>query len=381
MGSTGFLSSTNRRGDSSSPKARTHRLLASPTGERRPNRPPRVPPRALGVRHAGHGPRGHGVPGRLHRAPSERSGLGPRRRLGGGPTDARGTARGRLALQRPPSARGRRRGQGLQHDWPGLPGLHPGRRSVRRRPRRLPGLRRQPVREPVERGAGLRRDRSDGHPVAGPTVRVSARSARDPDIRRIDGELLGHRHGSPDSPGRGFPPRHALRLRADPRFRCEVGRPGRVPRGERAKGSVRIGARDRPGSVDATDQGGSRCRVPAVLPGRERRHDQYGRGRRHRRLRGGGPAGRPVAACRRRLRWILSADGPGAGAFSRDRGRRLHRARPAQGDVPALRDGVSAGSQRSPPPRRPPCRCRLPAGPGAGGRDPELHRLLARAVP
>ena len=70
----------------------------------------------------------------------------------------------------------------------------------------------------------------------------------------------------------------------------------------------------------------------------------------------------------------------GRAAFAGHRARRLDHAGPAQGDVPAVRDGFARRARRRALARGALRRRRVPAGLPAGGRAPELHRVLAGAL-
>ena len=124
-----------------------------------------------------------------------------------------------------------------------------------------------------------------------------------------------------------------------------------------------------------------RAAGPPAVPRRPRRGDHE-----HRRDRSDGRGGRrrggrgPVDARRRRLRRLLPSHRAGPGALPRDRARRLDHARPPQGDVPSLRDGLPRRPRRRRAPRRPLRRRGVPPGPSARGGAAELERVLAGAV-
>ena len=263
---------------------------------------------------------------------------------------------------------------------PGLPAVRPGRRSVRLGPRAVPGDGREPLPEPVGGRPGARADRAERDPMALRPLRLPGGGARHPHDRRLDREPVGGRHGAPREARGGLRRRHLLRERAGARLGPEGGRDrGHAAPRDAARPRRRGAADGRRGAQVDGGRGPGR-RAPAV-PRRPRRGDHE-----HRRDRSDGRGGRrrggrgPLDARRRRVRRLLPSHRAGSGALPRDRARRLDHARPPQGDVPSLRDGLPRGARRRRAPRRPLRRRRVPPGPSARGGAAQLERVLAGAV-
>ena len=212
------------------------------------------------------------------------------------------------------------------------------------------------------------------------SVRVSRRVPGPAALGGLDGEPLGDGDGPSREARRGLPRRHVLPERAGARERHEGSDDRRLLEAEPAHRADRrraaYGSRG-PAGIRAR---GPRGRQAAVPGGSERRHDEHRcdrparRHRRHRRR------GRPVAARRRRLRWVLPSDRPREALVRGDRAERLRHARSAQGTVPALRHGRPGRPRRTGAAGRALRGRGLPAGPAADRRAAELQRVLGRAL-
>ena len=198
---------------------------------------------------------------------------------------------------------------------------------------------------------------------------------------RLDGEPVGHGHGAPREARRGLPRRHLLRQRAGARERHE----GRDDRRASRSGTCAScppttscgWTPTRSRAMIAEDRAaGLRPFLVAPRPAP--------------RTRARSTRSTTIADVAEREGLWLHVDGAYGGFFQlTDRGRerfrghraqRLHHARPAQGPVPAVRDGRARRPRRRSAARRALRGRRVPPGPAAGGRAAELQRALARAL-
>ena len=186
--------------------------------------------------------------------------------------------------------------------------------------------------------------------------------------RRLDGDVQRHAVRSRAVPRRRHPPRRALHVRPGASLGAEGGEDRRRHARPRARAAVRRALS--PAGVSAG--GGHRRRSPggsaSVCGGVERRHDEHRRGR--------SAAGHRRPVCRRRalasrgrrLRRVLQSVRRGTSGPRGPGPRGLAHARPAQGDVPALRHRRAAGPRRRRAPRRARGDGGLPAGDAASRR-------------
>ena len=154
----------------------------------------------------------------------------------------------------------------FEYAGPGLPGLHPRRRALHRRARRLPRAGREPLRGAVaaepRRSCRSRRTSRGGCAIC--SISPLRRLTGAADVRRVDGEPLGGRDGAPREARRGLPRRHLLRDRAGARLSIhEGGDDRRVRRAERAARAH--GRRAADGSGRARDAWWRRTAPPASV--------------------------------------------------------------------------------------------------------------------